>query len=173
MTVWLIHFVEPVEGAKTPTGAPAVTSSSTTRLLIAGDEIKGQCLWLWDIFPVVSQDADNSLNTFIMLELWLQVAGCRRLLTLTWLNALERYEPMFFYTSTDFVWNNNAATVTLASSNLFALFDVFTQRTTPQLLTFIPYLSQKNNMCFCVGWGKKKIMLIKITEWNCVARKQV
>lgn len=118
MTVWLIHFVEPVEGAKTPTGAPAVTSSTTTQLLIAGDEIKGQCLWLWDIFPVVKQDADNSLNTFIMLELWLQVAGRRRLLALTWRNALERYEPLVIYTSTDFVWNNNAATVTLASSNL-------------------------------------------------------
>lgn len=92
MTVWLIHFVEPVEGAKTPTGAPAVTCSSTTRLLIAGDEIKGQCLWLWDILPVVTQDADNSLNTFIMLELRSQVAGHRRLLALTWQNALERYE---------------------------------------------------------------------------------
>lgn len=106
MTVWLIHFVEPVEGAKTPTGAPAVTFSSTSRLLIAGDEIKGQCLWLWDIFPVVTQDADNSLNTLIMLELRSEVVGHRWLLALTWQNALERYEPITVTSaSTDFVWN--------------------------------------------------------------------
>lgn len=153
MTVWLIHFVEPVEGDKTPTGAPAVTSSSTTRLLLAGDEIKGQFLWLWDILPVVTQDADNSLNTFIMLELRSRVAGRRRLLALTWRSALERYEPIVTSASTDFVRNNNAATVTLASSNLtFSQCNVC-QRTTQQLLTFIPYLSQKTNMCFCVGGG--------------------
>lgn len=154
MTVWLIHFVEPVEGAKTPTGAPAVTSSSTTRLLIAGDEIKGRCLWLWDILPVVTQDADNSLNTFIRLELRSQVAGRRRLPALTWRNALERCEPIVTSASTDFVWNNNAATVTLASSNL--TFSHWTFARGPRRSSWhLSLISPKRPTCaFALGGGE-------------------